>query len=380
MLESTELVIWDMAQNRLDLQAGLCCRYFSEDDQIFVDVQSAFGVPIAPLNGTQNIDVVNVVRECLKVPKSHEHNIDNWALSNILKKLNGRLHKASVVIFSSILINNEKFCFLGFPLNNKRRNEFQITDGICKTLAELAYARCRIVTLEDRLNTMSLYIREVGHDLAGSIQAIVAKMAYIARGRLNEAAMKMKANEAWLEVQNAHAIAECLGIAVDPEYVLGNSECVSVEEILREIDKEHEVDLKKNNIAIKIGDTFSIKINVVRLHFKLAIANMVKNAVKYASPDTVIEINTKREDDRIVVSVKNTGIGLPAGEERLKIWDFGYRCERAKKLNVNGSGIGLFTCKKVILQHGGQVWEKEEKGITTFFASLPLSREIFVKK
>ncbi|RYG98534.1 MAG: ATP-binding protein [Alphaproteobacteria bacterium] len=377
MLASAEKVIWKMAEDRLKLQAGLLCRYFLEDGQIFVEVVSSLNVPAAPLNGSQNKDVCNVVRECLKVPKAHEHNIDNWALAHILKRLNGALHKASIVMFCHVAVEDEDFCFLGFPKDNKRQNSLSAANGVCMTLAELAYSRRRILALDDRLTTMSLYIREVGHDLAGSIHAIVAKMAYISKGPLNESGMKIKATEAWREVQNAHAIAECLGIAVDPDYALGNSESVTIEQILKEVTREQEADLKKNNIAIKVGETLGLKVNVVKLHFKLAIANIVKNAVKYSYSDTIIEIITSREDDRIVISVSNVGIGLPVGEERLRIWDFGYRCDRAKKLNVNGSGIGLFTCKKVILQHGGLVWVDEDPRGTIFHASLPVSRVVY---
>jgi len=111
-----------------------------------------------------------------------------------------------------------------------------------------------------------------------------------------------------------------------------------------------------------------------RLPLKLAIVNIVKNAIKYAYSDSDVEIGFRSENDRIILFARNRGIGLPSGRERKKIWDFGFRCARARKINVNGSGIGLFSCKKIILSHGGQVWEDDNRGITTFHIALPANR------
>jgi len=380
MLESTSYLIWSLAEDRLQLQAGLCCRYWTIDGDFHLEVVSALHIPISPLNGAQNADVANVVKACIPIGKSHEHNIDNWALSNNLKKLNGKLHKASIAIFCTNRIGSDDYCILGFPKGNVRKNEFSAANGICKTLSEVAHADRKATSLDDHIQTMSLYIREVGHDLAGSIQSIVGKLAYISDGRLTEAAMKTKARDAWLEIQNAHSVAECLGIAVDGAYGASNTELVRLEEILLEIQQEQELDARKRNIAIKLKDTFGIKVDVMRLHFKLAIANLVKNAVKYSFPDTIIEVAVARDEDRIWISVANAGIDLPTGDQRLRLYDFGVRGEKAKDMNVNGSGIGLFTCRKIIRQHEGLTWNEVKEGITYFHASLPLNRVVFPKR
>ena len=246
MLDSTEKVIWAQAAERLQLQAGICCRINQPESgqEFYAHVESAFEIPIPPLNGVQNPALIDVIQDCLKVSKTHEHNIDRWALSNIIRRLNGNLHRAVVVIFSIAMVGDQKFCFIGFPKDNKRTGEFAAADGVCRTLGEIAHANSNDRTLRARLNVMELYVREVGHDLAGSIQAIVAKMAYIARGSLSESAMRTKANEAWIEVRNAHAIAECLGIDVDPDYAIGNSTSFQLNILLSEIAQDYEAEAK----------------------------------------------------------------------------------------------------------------------------------------
>jgi len=376
MLDSTEKVIWAQAAERLEIQAGICCQINEPEvkSDFYAQVESAFNIPIAPLNGVQNSALIDVILDCLKVPQTHEHNIDRWALSNVIRRLNGDLHRSAIVMFSTALVGDKKYCFLGFPQNNKRTGQFSAAEGVCKTLAEIAFSKSNDRTLKDRLNVMELYVREVGHDLAGSIQAIVAKMAYISRGNLSDSAMRTKATEAWLEVRNAHAIAECLGIAVDPDYAIGNSSSFPLDALLAEIAQDYEAEAKENNIKIKVADTRGVSLWGDRLPLKLAIVNIVKNAIKYAYSDSDVEIGFRSENDRIILFARNRGIGLPSGRERKKIWDFGFRCARARKINVNGSGIGLFSCKKIILSHGGQVWEDDNRGITTFHIALPANR------
>jgi signal transduction histidine kinase len=54
-----------------------------------------------------------------------------------------------------------------------------------------------------------------------------------------------------------------------------------------------------------------------------------------------------------------------------QIWDFGYRGKLAKELHVNGSGIGLYTVKKIVSAHLGWTDAESRDGTTEFFIHLP---------
>lgn len=374
MIESTLKMIWSTASHSLHLQAGLFCRIDNENDECFVRVESSYAVPEAPFNGSENNALVNVVRECIKIPKTHEHDIGNWALSNIIKKFNNKLHVARVAVVARVTVDYQKYILLAFPKDNTRHGLFASAEGVCKVLAETVSVRTKNIQNAERLKVMELYIREIGHDLAGCMQAIIAKMTYIAKGNLNESAMRTKASEAYKEARNAYAVAECLGIAVDNNYSIGNSATIDLNEFIAEIATDYESEAKEKNINLKIPNCNGYTIFGDKLPLKLAVSNIIKNSIKYGYSDTDVEIDLREENDRIVIIVRNKGIGLPGGSERKNIWEFGYRSERARKINVNGSGIGLYSCKKVALTHDGQVWEEEHKGVTIFNFSLPKSR------
>ena len=337
---------------------------------------SSFGIPAAPLNGAENPALVDVVKECHGVGGFHEHAIGKWALGNILPRLATGLHRSSVAVFAPAKVDGNNFCLLGFPRNNARHKKKATAEGVAKALSDIANARLSFEKINQRLTGIELYTKEVGHDFAGSIQAVLAKLTYIEMGSLNEAGVKRKAQEATAEVRNAYAVAESLGVAVDNDYRVSNPSQFSLADLLAEITREYEAEAKEKNIVLRLGAVrTALRVYGDRLPFKLAIANLVKNAIKYSHPDTDVDLSVRVESDRVVILVQNKGIGLPLGEDRKKIWDFGFRCTRAKRLNVNGSGIGLHSCRKVIVAHGGQAWvEDRRNGETTFFASVPNNR------
>lgn len=104
--------------------------------------------------------------------------------------------------------------------------------------------------------------------------------------------------------------------------------------------------------------------------------NIVDNAFNYTYADGSIEINARREDsDHILVSVKDTGIGIP-DEFKDRIWErFGRYEEHALVMDVAGTGLGLPIVKTLVEMHKGQVWFESEQGKgTTFFVLLPIEQ------
>ncbi|HLV37651.1 MAG TPA: ATP-binding protein, partial [Spirillospora sp.] len=106
--------------------------------------------------------------------------------------------------------------------------------------------------------------------------------------------------------------------------------------------------------------------------------NIVDNAFNYTYPGGSIDIEARREDNgHILVSVKDTGIGIPE-EFKDRIWErFGRYEEHALVMDVAGTGLGLPIVKTLVELHHGQVWFETEPGKgTTFFVSLPLKQTV----
>lgn len=95
--------------------------------------------------------------------------------------------------------------------------------------------------------------------------------------------------------------------------------------------------------------------------------NLVHNAIKFTQEDGRIGISTKRQKDRIVVSVEDNGMGIDAAELDM-IWDRFYKSDKSRSRDKTGTGIGLAIVKNIINEHGQQIWVESELGKGTSFS------------
>lgn len=107
----------------------------------------------------------------------------------------------------------------------------------------------------------------------------------------------------------------------------------------------------------------------------IALQNIVDNAVKYTLPGGHVTIRIERKGDYLHIRVTDTGVGIPKAEIS-KLFSKFFRASNVIHLQTDGSGLGLFIVKNIILRHRGQVWvdSVEGKG-TTFTVVIPIATE-----
>jgi signal transduction histidine kinase len=105
---------------------------------------------------------------------------------------------------------------------------------------------------------------------------------------------------------------------------------------------------------------------------KEAFLNILNNAIKYTPEGGTVTIRANYGMGRILLTIADTGIGIPMAD-RDRLFEKFVRMENAKKVDANGSGLGLFIVKKVIDAHGGKIWFDSVEGQgTTFYIELPV--------
>ena len=148
-------------------------------------------------------------------------------------------------------------------------------------------------------------------------------------------------------------------------------EKLSAREIVERALIEFSYQIKKENITVDIQENLPEVVGDAT-QLTQVFANLIGNAIKFMDPDKVeyrIEIGGKREDEAVVLWVKDNGVGI-APEHREKIFDLFERCAHGKK--IEGSGVGLTIVKRIVEQHKGQIWvESRIKEGATFFVKLP---------
>ncbi|MBD5536018.1 MAG: HAMP domain-containing histidine kinase [Lachnospiraceae bacterium] len=105
-------------------------------------------------------------------------------------------------------------------------------------------------------------------------------------------------------------------------------------------------------------------------YLRQAVEILLDNALKYAAPDTGVEIVLKKQGRHCVFSVANRGEAI-AEEELKHIFERFYRVDKAR--SRDGSyGLGLAIAESIVGEHGGRVWAESSGGINVFFMQFPL--------
>jgi len=149
-----------------------------------------------------------------------------------------------------------------------------------------------------------------------------------------------------------------------------------IEAIIRFVINSYKEEAAKRNISLKIKKAKKklpkIPLDVEKI--KLAIQNIVDNAIKYTSSGGKVTVVLKYDKKEVIVSIEDTGVGVPKDQEE-RIFTKFFRGVNVIRMETDGSGLGLFIAKNIIEAHGGRIWfkSKENEG-TTFWFSLPVKQ------
>ncbi len=102
------------------------------------------------------------------------------------------------------------------------------------------------------------------------------------------------------------------------------------------------------------------------------LTNLLTNAIKYSSQADRILVQSVRDGENVVVSVKDFGIGIPTAEQP-RIFERFFRVDGENRAGYPGLGLGLYIAAEFVKRHGGAIWVESEEGAgTTMAFSLPL--------
>jgi signal transduction histidine kinase len=110
--------------------------------------------------------------------------------------------------------------------------------------------------------------------------------------------------------------------------------------------------------------------SVSRRHVSLAVADLVRNAIAYSPPRSLVEVGLAVRGRSALITVRDRGDGIVEEDVDAIFHPF----ERGRSGNGRraGSGLGLFVVKRVADAHGGSVWVDRDRSSTKFHLSLPL--------
>jgi len=168
------------------------------------------------------------------------------------------------------------------------------------------------------------------------------------------------------EIEYINDITEKL-LFLTKSYNNKNFSPIDLEELIFEIYEKYE---GKIEFEFYFGEDDYIILGDKTL-LKIAIGNIIENSIKYGA--TKIEITLQKQKSRIILSLKDNGIGIP--KEKLPfIFDEFYRVDESHSKNIKGFGLGLSIVKNILNLHKAKV-EVKSKGGVEFIIEFPAHKE-----
>jgi len=231
--------------------------------------------------------------------------------------------------------------------------------------------------LKETMELKSQFISTVSHELrtplTGMIEGIAIVLDEVA-GPINKKQMKFLG----IAKRNADRLSILINDVLDFQRLgAGKMELDiqshDIKEVLLEVQETMTLYAGMNSIEMSFtySDDLS-KAEFDRAKMIQVLTNLVGNAVKFTPEKGRVSVIVKRGDNDWVVSVSDTGMGIPK-EELPKIFDPFYRVNRCAK-QTQGTGLGLAIVNKIVNLHSGTIEvESEVDRGTTFTVFLPLN-------
>jgi signal transduction histidine kinase len=233
----------------------------------------------------------------------------------------------------------------------------------------------------DRLK--SSFLANMSHELRTPLNSILG-FADVMLEELDGPLTDYMKNDLGLIYKNGqhllHLINDVLDMAkIESGRMNLNPEKFNLEEIITEVTSITAPFASEKNISLFIDpqSDHEVELFADKIRIRQVLINLVNNSIKFTERGK-IAIRAVREDKHVLLSVKDTGIGIPQDHLEAVFQEF-TQVDTSTTRKVGGTGLGLPISRRLIEMHGGRLWA-ESTGVngegSTFYIYLPLEAKI----
>ncbi|RNC28573.1 MAG: Signal transduction histidine-protein kinase ArlS [Candidatus Dichloromethanomonas elyunquensis] len=216
--------------------------------------------------------------------------------------------------------------------------------------------------IEDQYNRQRQFVSDASHELRTPIAVIQGYAIMLDRwGKHDKEVLQESVDAIKNEAEGMNELIDKLLFLArhDNSTFVFEKEEFSLSEMLLETIKETQIIDTTHKINGKIDQEVSLYADKSRI--KQAIRILIDNALKYSPVDGEITISLEKENNRIAISLKDTGIGMSQVELE-HIFDRFYRTDKSRTKEKGGHGLGLAIAKIIILGHNGKIKVRSKVG------------------
>ena len=251
-----------------------------------------------------------------------------------------------------------------------------------KTHDEMGYLSDTLNYMSDELNKMEEYqknfIANVSHDFRSPLTSIKGYLEAILDGTIPAEMYEKYLSRVISETERLHKLTESMLTlnSLDARGYLSRTN-FDINRVIKDTAASFEGTCESKNVSFDL--TFSDDIQMVFADLgkiQQVMYNLIDNAIKFSHHDSTIYIQASGRYEKIFVSVKDTGIGIPKDSLK-KIWERFYKTDLSRGKDKKGTGLGLSIVKEIIQAHGENIDVVSTEGVgTEFIFSLPRSTNL----
>ena len=246
-----------------------------------------------------------------------------------------------------------------------------------KTHDEMGYLAATLNYMSDELDKMEEYqktfIANVSHDFRSPLTSIKGYLEAILDGTIPPEMQEKYLTRVISETDRLNKLTQGLLTlnSLDSKGYLSRSN-FDINRVIKDTAASFEGTCSSKNMLLDL--TFAENITMVYADLgkiQQVLYNLIDNAIKFSHPDSTIYIQTTLRFEKVYVSVKDTGIGIPK-ESIKKIWERFYKTDLSRGKDKKGTGLGLSIVKEIIQSHGETIDVISTAGVgSEFIFSLP---------
>ncbi len=239
---------------------------------------------------------------------------------------------------------------------------------------EHAYKEANVM-LQEKDRIKDEYVSRVTHDIKGHLATIQGCLAVVVdrmTGKLDdqEADLITRAHARSIKLTNfVRALLRLTQMRLSNKLEMAD---FSMGEALRNATGAVKAKAGDKSITLNCNIDSSAD-NVLGNQFSIEemVTNLLLNSIKYTPANGTIDVSAASDENFVLVTISDTGIGIPK-EEQAQIFDEFFRATNAKRAERDGTGLGLSIVKYIVERHGGQIQVESQEGCgTTFKLTLP---------
>ena len=225
---------------------------------------------------------------------------------------------------------------------------------------EMGYLANTLNYMSDELNKMEDYqrsfIANVSHDFRSPLTSIKGYLEAILDGTIPPELYDKYLNIVIAETERLNKLTQSMLTlnSTDSKGFISRTN-FDINRVIKDTAASFEGTCNSKNIVLDLTFTDDVMMVYADLEkIQQVLYNLIDNAIKFSHPDSVIYIQTFPRYEKIFVSVKDTGIGIPKDSIN-KIWSRFYKMDTSRGKDKKGTGLGLAIVKDIIQSHGENI-------------------------